>query len=87
MYDGSRGLTHANYGVELLTYDSPNDSSPKNIYRSPWMANMTFVDSRKMAVLEFDLSYPVLLFKIRLRYGERAYPYANLSAYYDITNI
>ena len=87
MYDGSRGLTHANYGVELLTYDSPNDSNPKNIYRSPWMANMTFVDSRKMAVLEFDLSYPVLLFKIRLRYGERAYPYANLSAYYDITNI
>lgn len=87
MYDGSRGLTHANYGVELLTYDSPNDSSPKNIYRSPWMANMTFVDSRKMAVLEIDLGYPVLLFKIRLRYGERAYPYANLSAYYDITNI
>ena len=87
MYDGSRGLTHANYGVELLTYDSPNDSNPKNIYRSPWMANMTFVDSRKMAVLEIDLGYPVLLFKIRLRYGERAYPYANLSAYYDITNI
>lgn len=87
MYDGIRGLLVPNYGVELLTYRNPTDSSPSDIYRSPWMANMTLDGMPKMAVLEIDLDYPVLLFKIRLRYGGRAFPYANLSAYYDITNI
>ena len=82
-YDGIRGIGIKYYGVELLVYSDPT-SNPQSIYRSDWSGIFgAYPDSP--AILQVNQT--VTLFKIRLRYEGRAFPYANLSAYYDLTNI